>query len=255
MEVDQDLLKPRILVLDETPSTNDTAKILLKDKCNHNFDVILAHHQSQGRGQRENTWISSAGQNLTVTIILSENILRRKTPWEVSMVTAISVRDTIAQESHCDCFIKWPNDIIIHDKKISGILIENIWKGENMTYSLLGIGVNLKQQQFGSLTTAISLLEFTSLIHSVEYYCLEICSKLHHYLNAYSKDEITEIYNRYLYRIFESNSIVCNGHYLPNEIIGVNSEGHLMTRDVHGSITSNHHPETRILLKTSSSCE
>ena len=240
--------RPRILHITEVSSTNDMAKSLLRNENSDAWDVILADHQTQGRGQRENVWISSPGQNLTMSIILRSPILLGQTPWRISMATALSIRDLMASETNAECYVKWPNDIILADKKIAGVLIENIWSGESIKYSIIGIGINLRQRDFGKVKTAISLCEFIGEIRDVKFYCERLFLNLCHYLQCLNIPIIHD-YNRYLYRVHETSCVDFNGIKLPDEIMGVNEEGQLMTRDMNGIESLRNHPETRVLYR------
>jgi BirA family biotin operon repressor/biotin-[acetyl-CoA-carboxylase] ligase len=224
------------------------AKVMLRNDDKEEWDVIVADHQTNGRGQRENVWISSAGQNLTMSLILRSSSLNRHTPWAISMATALSIRDLMAQETARECFVKWPNDIILQDKKIAGVLMENIWSGESIKYSIIGIGINLRQRDFGNVKTAISLCEFVEDIRDVKFYCEQLFRTLYNYLQGQNMS-IIDNYNRYLYRVHETSCVDFNGIKLPDEIIGVNEDGLLITRDENGKESLRNHPEARVLYR------
>ena len=118
---------------DIVSSTNDVAKELSKDI--KEPTVIVAETQTSGRGRRGNKWISKTG-NLFFSQIFSS----RTTVSNLAFVTSLSVVEAICNFNHnTNVAIKWPNDILIEDKKIAGILIENT--PENNV--ILGIGVNI----------------------------------------------------------------------------------------------------------------
>lgn len=244
-----DMTRPKILHIHEVTSTNDMAKVMLRNDYKEEWDVIVADHQTNGRGQRENVWISSAGQNLTMSLILRSSSLNRHTPWVISMATALSIRDLMAQETGRECFVKWPNDIILADKKIAGVLMENIWSGESIKYSIIGIGINLRQRDFGNVKTAISLCEFIEDIRDVKFYCEQLFRTLYNYLQGQNISIINN-YNRYLYRVHETSCVDFNGIKLHDEIIGVNEDGLLITRDTNGKESLRNHPEARVLYRS-----
>ena len=242
--------RPRILHITEVSSTNDMAKSQLRSENSDAWDVILADHQTQGRGQRENVWISSPGQNLTMSIILRSPILLGQTPWRISMATALSIRDLMASETNAECYVKWPNDIILADKKIAGVLIENIWSGESIKYSIIGIGINLRQRDFGKVKTAISLCECAEKISDTFYYSDKIYLKLVEYLSAGHPTELINQYQCFLYRMYEQGCVEINGEAIEDSIVGVNDEGMLITKNATGTIAERKHPEARVQYRT-----
>jgi BirA family biotin operon repressor/biotin-[acetyl-CoA-carboxylase] ligase len=241
--------RPKILHMGEVNSTNDLAKDLLRNDDREEWDMILADHQTKGRGQRENIWISGSGQNLTMSLILRPPILKALTPWEISMAIALAVRDLIDHETNRECLIKWPNDIIIADKKIAGILIENIWAGDAIQYSVLGVGLNLRQRDFGNVKTAISLSAFKEKISDPICYGNDIFTRLIDYLISENRHEIIEQYQRFLYRRYEAGGVALTGEMMREEVLGVTPEGLLITKDWMGMIFERNHPEARILYR------
>lgn len=122
-------------------------------------DVILAESQSAGRGQRGNSWSSLAGQNLTFSVILQPDFLLAERQFRISKTVALAVADTIADVGLTPA-IKWPNDIYIGDRKITGILIENDLCGAYLCRSVIGIGLNVNQTDFDpSLPNPTSLAQ------------------------------------------------------------------------------------------------
>lgn len=122
-------------------STNDEAKRLAKkglDKI-----IVIADKQTKGRGRFNREWVSGLG-GLYMTIVLKENNLDKAR--YLTLIAAVSVVKTIQKLTKLNALVKWPNDVLINDKKICGILIETISGKEN--YALVGIGINVNQQTF-----------------------------------------------------------------------------------------------------------
>ncbi len=131
-------------------STNEQAKRLFPGLTG--LTVIAAKEQTSGRGQRGNTWKSEPGSNLTFSMILKPGCgmsddLPADCQFVISEAAASGVRDFLISED-VQAKIKWPNDIYVSDKKICGILIENSIKGGKLTGSIIGIGLNLNQEDF-----------------------------------------------------------------------------------------------------------
>lgn len=131
-------------------STNDYAIRLLRKPETPPELIVVAHHQTKGKGQMGRSWHSSPGNNLNLTYIIKSIT---SAPTLFNMAIALGVLEAIrknsmiegVQEAHF--YIKWPNDIVFCDesevRKIAGILIENSWRGEIQTASIVGVGVNL----------------------------------------------------------------------------------------------------------------
>lgn len=110
--------------------------------------TITALQQTHGKGQRGRTWADTPGSSLLMSIITTPP-LQLKHQFQLIMATAIAVATTLQDlYEQWGVKIKWPNDIIINDKKAGGILIENVIRGNNWLYSIIGLGLNVKQDGF-----------------------------------------------------------------------------------------------------------
>jgi len=112
--------------------------------------TILAELQTDGRGQRGNTWESPTGQNLLCSFILYPKHLLPKQQFILNIITSLSLLDLIEYYHINDVTIKWPNDIYVDDKKIAGILIQNNVSNQNIVSTIIGIGLNVNQTIFDS---------------------------------------------------------------------------------------------------------
>lgn len=139
-----------IIWYESLDSTNDEALRHLDSL--DNLSVIAAERQTAGRGQRGNVWESAPGNNLTFTFVMKFGdgalpALPASSQFLISEVTALAV-SAFLEENGIRARIKWPNDIYCGDRKICGILIENRVRGEMLSSSVCGIGLNLNQTTF-----------------------------------------------------------------------------------------------------------
>lgn len=144
---------------DTIDSTNIYAGNYIDAGLAHHGDVIWALHQVRGKGQRGKVWESEPGSNIAMSLIIRP-VLQPDRYSLLSMAIAVTVAQyfSIIYDNWVTA-IKWPNDIYINDKKASGILIENIWKGREWQYAIIGIGINVNQRSFAeNLPNATSLL-------------------------------------------------------------------------------------------------
>jgi BirA family biotin operon repressor/biotin-[acetyl-CoA-carboxylase] ligase len=120
-------------------STNDIAKELAK-KGAAEGTVIVADTQTHGRGRLDRTWISPQG-GLWFSIILRPKVNPRDAP-QLTFMMSVAVAKTINKLYGLKAEIKWPNDVLVNDKKVCGILTETSTKGNLLNYAAVGVGVN-----------------------------------------------------------------------------------------------------------------
>jgi len=164
--------------------------------------TVIATEQTQGKGQRGRQWTDIARQSLLMSIICAPDC-----PLDEQFVFNGAVAVAVAEVLNglyegWDIRIKWPNDIIINDKKAGGILIENVLRGNSWSYSVIGLGLNIAQTGFpSSLPFATSLKVASGREFDVKEIfelirrniLLKACSSLD--IHGIMKD-----YNDYLYR-------------------------------------------------------
>ena len=105
--------------------------------------LLMAYNQTNGRGRNNNIWVSNLG-NLFLSIKL--NTLKMSNPLILNYITGIVVYDTIKffLKKKTNLYIKWPNDLLINKKKVAGILIDSISRGNKISELYVGIGINLR---------------------------------------------------------------------------------------------------------------
>ncbi len=115
----------------------------------HGF-VISTDYQTCGKGQVNTHWESERGANLLFTLLLEPCKIPVEQQFLLSQLISISIVNTLRQELDMPVTIKWPNDIYVGDKKMSGILIENTIMDGKLSKAIVGIGLNVNQQTFTS---------------------------------------------------------------------------------------------------------
>lgn len=130
----------------ETDSTNNLAKKLAYENCVE-WTVVACDSQTKGRGRLGREWIQAQKEGIYMSVVLRPECLPEKAPL-LTLVAGISVCEAINEITGLKSYIKWPNDVIINNKKVAGILTEMSVSGENVAYAVVGIGVNLNQNKF-----------------------------------------------------------------------------------------------------------
>ena len=155
------MFKFNIIKLDAITSTND----LLKDKYNEKScvdgDLIWANEQTKGRGQKNNTWLSEPGKNLTFSFFKVFESLKGTDQFMINCIVSCAIANALKKIDIPNLSLKWPNDILSDNKKICGILIENYVKGDVIIASIIGIGLNVNQTDFKNINGASSLYNLT----------------------------------------------------------------------------------------------
>ena len=178
-----------------------------------NLSVIAARFQTAGRGQGTHTWLSPKAENLTFSLLLrfgegSICSLPATEAVRITQMATLSVHSFLAEEG-ISARIKWPNDIWVGDKKICGMLIENILDGPNVAFSIVGIGVNLNQQSFDpALPNPVSLAQLTGrrypLRGTLVRICKMICRRVAQLDTADGRYELEKEFNEHLFHLEKS---------------------------------------------------
>ncbi len=138
-------------------STNDEAKELLKNDIEYQPVVVWADIQTEGRGHRGSSWYSIDGESLTFSIAHAGMSLPASRQFLISIAVSLGIIDFFRSMS-LDLLIKWPNDLYFDNRKLGGILIENIVLNNVISSSVIGIGLNVNQEEFpGWLPNPVSL--------------------------------------------------------------------------------------------------
>lgn len=134
-----------IIHLKEVDSTNS---YIMRESSRLEAPVMItAHTQTAGQGQRGNSWESEPGKNLTFSIFYRPFQLPPIAQFSLSESVALSVVDFLAVHG-IEAKVKWPNDIYVGDRKICGILIRHSVMGAYVSYSVIGVGINVNQTEF-----------------------------------------------------------------------------------------------------------
>lgn len=135
----------QIICFESLNSTNDWARNSI-DMLGER-SIIIAQNQTAGRGQGDHSWHSRPGENLLCSIVLKGLHLSAKDGQAISEITALSLVE-IMKTNGIDARIKLPNDIYVNGNKIAGLLIEHAIRGNEISWSIVGLGLNVNQTEF-----------------------------------------------------------------------------------------------------------
>lgn len=221
----------RIIKLDATDSTNLYLKRISANKQLEDFTVVHAYTQSNGRGQMGTSWQSESGKNLTISVFKDVSFLKFEEQYFISIVTALAVAETLKKLKTPKVKIKWPNDILSETLKISGILIENVVKNNELKSAIIGVGINVNQKYFNDLPSASSVLLQSGYVYHVDEVLDVFMRELEYFFKRLVHKELGALKSEYegqLFRIHKpSTFVVEDGQRLTGYINGVNHQGHL----------------------------
>ncbi len=152
----------QLIELESVDSTNNYAMARIHEGMAYDGMAFITQNQWGGKGQRGKNWLSQPGQNLTMSIVLEPGSLVLTQQFLFSAAVALGILKLVKSLKKGKWSIKWPNDIYWNDRKAAGILIENVILGQNWSFSVVGIGVNLNQETFPpEIPNAVSLKNIT----------------------------------------------------------------------------------------------
>jgi BirA family transcriptional regulator, biotin operon repressor / biotin---[acetyl-CoA-carboxylase] ligase len=220
----------KLVYVPECHSTNTLAAELGQRGSVVEGTLIITSNQFGGRGQRGNQWISESGKNLTFSLILKPTFLKPDQQFRLTQVVSLAVADYAKGRTHHDVKIKWPNDVLVNNKKICGILIENSISADTIQTSIVGVGFNINQTEFTgnrgtSLKNATSLdfdlqFELNELLHCIEVRYLQ--------LRDGKIEKLSDDYLNNLYRKSELHTFKIGETQKQGVIEGVDQRGRLV---------------------------
>ncbi len=194
-----------IIKLSAIDSTNAYLKAKSSKSSLEDFTVVMADHQTNGRGQMGTTWSSEASKNLTISVFKDVSNVNIDQSFYISIVTSLAIVKALQSLSIPKLAIKWPNDIMSENFKICGILIENVIKHDELKESIIGIGLNINQTDFQELPNASSLKEITGMFFNLEEVLELILQNLKQYFSMLDYEEYSKLKTEYESYLFRKN--------------------------------------------------
>ena len=165
-------------------STNNYIAKLAKEGKLDSGTVIMADEQFEGRGRRGTDWSAEAGKNLTMSLFTKDVNMSVDRQFNLTKIVALSVHRYLFNQG-VDARIKWPNDLLVNDRKICGVLIENQIRGMEISESVIGIGLNVNQENFDDLNATSMSLQ-TNQNYIMHELCLSICHQMNECFQLYT---------------------------------------------------------------------
>lgn len=229
-------LKTRIIHLEHVDSTNNYVRQHAQE-WQDDIVVVYADYQSAGRGMGSNSWESTPGDNLLMSILVHPTMVPLRQQFLLSMAGAVALRDALTDYTP-DITCKWPNDIYWRDKKLSGTLIETTLRGGHIQDCIFGIGINVNQQQFFSdAPNPVSLCQILNKEVKIKDVLKRVVA---HFTECYELvqnglyADVAGLYHQSLYRAHGFHRYRDAKGDFEAAIVEVEDNGHLILRDREG---------------------
>lgn len=193
-----------IIKLNAIDSTNDFLKDLSRNQLLDNFTTVVAQKQTKGKGQMGANWDSEEGKNLIMSILVKDILQNVDEIFHLNVAIALSVLQVLQNCKVPNLSVKWPNDIMSDHKKICGILIENSFKSDTKIESIVGIGLNVNQQQFENLPKASSIAVITNAEFDLDIILIKIIFQIKKncsWILSNQSDKLWQEYHKQLFKI------------------------------------------------------
>ena len=214
----------------ELDSTNEEGRRLIEGDLAQSGMAIFTANQQRGKGQRGKSWTSTRDQGVALTLLIEPHFLTVSQQFLLTGAVAIGVRNYLATLGGIpELFkIKWPNDILVDGKKISGILIENNVRAGKVKSMIFGIGLNINQQSFLNLG-ATSMALIRGFEFSIDEVSLQLTKEFNHWISFVGGDHKTLKleYLKGLYGLNKNYRFKSQDQEFEGVIVGVNDCGEL----------------------------
>ena len=144
-QVETELIGREIFIYDSIPSTNDRAKQMIADWDREGI-IILADSQSEGKGRLGRKWLSESEAGIYLSALVKPDLPQNQIS-QITLVAGVALVRAINEFSPAKAYLKWPNDILINEKKVAGILTEN-YQTAGHSGVIIGIGINVNHKRF-----------------------------------------------------------------------------------------------------------
>ena len=194
-----------IIKLDAIDSTNNYLKKIILNEGVNDYTVVTAKFQTQGKGQLGTEWESEHSKNLICSVYKKEINIKVQDQFVISALVSLALIKTLRKVNLSNMHIKWPNDIMSDNKKICGILIENIVKENYIKDTVIGIGLNVNQTIFNNLPNAASIKNLIGTTCSIDEILKDLVKNVKYYFNELDKSSINSIFEKYEDVLFRIN--------------------------------------------------
>ena len=219
-----------VIYLPQCHSTNTEIQTFSKKMTLNEGSILVTDFQINGRGQQNNKWLSQKGKNILMSILLKPTFLCLDKQFYINIITCLATTDALELFTGNNIKIKWPNDVYAGINKIAGILLEASVSKRNIDQTIIGLGVNINQQEYGGLKATSVLLETgsTQRIDNIMELILLSLERWYQKLKNREYEEIMLKYHSLLFWRNEKHVFYIRGELIDGQIKGINNLGQLI---------------------------
>ena len=223
-----------LIILISVDSTNNYAMGMVRDGLAKHGEAWFSYEQTHGKGRRGKMWKAEKGKNVILTIVVTTRFLTVYQQFYLSVAVSLACLEFYKKYAGDETKIKWPNDIFWNDRKAGGILIENVVKGNDWQWAIIGIGININQTEFSvdGVFVPVSLKQITGREYDVialanELY--EMVMKKYDALKNNQFDKMLIEYNQILFGLNKKVKLKKDNIIFETTVKGVTPHGKLIT--------------------------
>lgn len=238
-----------------TPETESTNKLMRQYTGEEGrlMTVCTADYQTAGHGQGTTKWESDRGCNLLTSIRLHPKGLAAAHQYSMTEAGALAVRDTVAHYTD-NVSVKWPNDVYVGDRKISGTISECDISGTDIKTCTLGIGININQPNFNQFVpNPVSLRQIRGCDTDLDEVLGLLTDRLLRYTSMIDNGEYERLHNLYLGSLYRRHGLFmyedAAGRFMA-ETVTVDNYGLLVLRRTDGQLSKYNVKEVKFIIKT-----
>ena len=213
-------------------STNNYAMGMVHAGMARHGMTWFADEQTNGKGQRGKSWKSAPGESILMSVVLDPAGIPPHEPFRLLGTIALICRQFLGEITGQEFRVKWPNDLYWRDRKAGGILIENVWHGRDWKFCVIGVGINVNQDEFDlALKNPVSLRGITQNSYDPAELAFALSKRIVQGFNGLADLDVpgfVEAYNRVLYKQGEEVLLKVDGNQVAATIQRVDEDGKLV---------------------------
>ena len=217
----------KLIKLNAIDSTNEYIK-KIKSHVSDKFFCVYTYSQTNGKGQRGNIWESEPNKNICISLCYKPLTCEPNyTSFKLNMLVSLIILEFFEELKIPKLKVKWPNDILSDGKKISGILIETALRSNNSIDYIIGVGLNINQNNFDNINNASSIKNITGIDYDLNHLTTRLINFFEDLDTRFNQNSIDDIKSEYVNNLYGNNSVikfVSDQKELHGKIIDVISE-------------------------------
>jgi len=223
----------KIRYFEEIPSTMDIARELARTGSPH-FTVVIADRQTKGRGRLKRSWISDQG-GLYFTVVLRPRLSPQQS-YKINFLASLVLAELLRQKYSINAGVKWPNDVLVDGKKISGMLSEMETRDDGIDYVNLGIGINVNNDPTDVEKTATSIHKLVKEHISRKELLSDFLNKLESRLDTVAFDDVISEWKKYTVTLNQKVRILTQNETSEGVALDVDQNGALLLAQADGTV-------------------